>query len=253
MNTISRRLLTGLGIVVFILLLFLLTAPASLISSQVEKQQNLVTLSGYQGRLMSGQVDQVFIKGLNYRQLGWDASTLGLLSGALKADLTLDDPKAKLKMSVDLSDESNWSFKALNGDMKLEPLTALSPIMQRLGLSGDIVFDNVAIAMNERLFTSAEGRLRWDSGNIRVSNMNFPLGDITADLSVVNDALLLTYQGTGSLQPGGEITLSPAGDYQMTLNVNPNGLPVNAQWLSQMGKVQDTGMVQFIMKGKVKL
>lgn len=250
MNLGKTAWLKGLAIVIVIIQVFIFTAPATLVSDQIQAQSN-VQFSGISGKLMNGTIAQVHSNGLTYQNLSWDLNVLPSLSGVLDVDLSLDDPMASLTVTTSIRNDRHWQFQNLSGQMEIEPVAKVLVVLSSFGIGGELEFDSVSAGMENQQVTAGSGNLSWNNGLIRVNNQDFELGQINAELSHTSEAFILDFTGTSPLAPNGTLTFNPVGTYELQLSIEPSGLPSNASWIANMGKREASGQVSFNMKGNL--
>lgn len=240
-----------LGLISFLVLL-LFTAPARLVEEALPDTGADIQLNGYSGRLLSGQAANLSFKGVSYRNLSWQLHPLSGLTGTLAADLTLADPHAELTTFVQASSQGNWQVAELNGELDIASLQSLASKLKNYRLAGVLKFNAINLGFNDGRYDQASGEIQWQSGVIRVNNMDFSLGEIDAQLSSSDGNLILNFQGSSFVRPNGSVKLSPTGEYEMILNIDPAQLPADASMLVRFGRQSANGQVQFQMKGRLK-
>ena len=139
-----------------------------------------------------------------------------------------------------------------NGNLQAAKLLQLVPNLRRIGLGGDATFDNVSVALADIAFEAGEGTVQWNNASMRINNQPLNLETITAEFGLDGDDLVLDYLGSSALSPNGRIKLTPAGAYDMTLNITPTALPQNMQMITNFGKKSPDGTVIFELKGRLR-
>jgi len=174
-----------------------------------------------------------------------------MLSGEFSAFLTIDDEHADLEADVSFKDDTNWQISELNGRLALAHVAKIAPALNITKPSGDIVFNNLASALENSKFSGSTGMVEWQDANININGQNLLLGLIEGQLSDDGDYLYLDFNGQESIQPAGQIKLSPQGSFELALTINPDRLPANLSWLSSMGKTEATGRLSIDLKGRL--
>ncbi len=243
------KILLGLIVVIG---LFLLTAPASLMTSVLPEQNSPVSLSGLQGKVLEGEAGQVNVRGIPLQNVSWDLNFLSTITGSPSAAIEINDPALTATTNVTFSSPENWALEALNGDIQLNKLDQFIPALRPLGITGKATASNIFVALSETAFQAGEGTIEWDNARFNFYKQTLDLESISAELGLAGSDLTLDYRGSSALAPNGRITLTPKGDYQMTIYITPSALPQTMQWVSRMGKVAADGTVLFELNGRLR-
>ena len=247
----SRRWPKILAIIVVLIVVFILTAPASLLKDQVQQANLPVQVTGYQGRLLKGKVNNIFVNGVSYSNLSWDLQPLAMLTGQFSAMLTLADDQADISVDVNFKNEQNWQVSELNGRLGLVKLTQMSSVLELVKPGGELIFNDVASVLQNALFSDTTGTLNWQNARVNINNQTLPLGLIEGQLSDDGNYLYLDFTGQDSIQPAGQIKLAASGAYELSMSFNPDNLPANMSWLRNMGKADGSGRVALGFKGQL--
>lgn len=237
-------------VVVFVLLI--VTAPASLVTSVLPQQNSPLTLSGLQGKAISGEAAQVTFKGVVIENVQWNLNFLSTITGSPSASLIIKDPDLAINADATFTSQVNWSINQVSGDLQLRKLEQFFPMLRPLTPSGTVSLQDISVTLAEILYQTAEGTIQWDNARVTINKQPLELDSITAELGLDGDDLVVDYSGTSSLAPKGRIKLSPAGAYELSLNITPSGLPQKLQWLSGMGKSLPDGTVEIDLKGRLR-
>ena len=237
---------------VAVIALFVMTAPASLVTSVIPEENSAVTLSGFQGKVLDGEASQVNFKGIPIQNVKWDLDFISSITGTPSATVAINDPEMQLSSDLEFSSERSWSVSELNGNLQAAKLLQLVPNLRRIGLGGDATFDNVSVALADIAFEAGEGTVQWNNASMSINNQPLNLETITAEFGLEGDDLVLDYLGSSALSPNGRIKLTPAGAYDMTLNITPTALPQNMQMITNFGKKSPDGTVIFELKGRLR-
>lgn len=238
--------------IVVVIVLFIMTAPASLVTSVLPEENSPLSLSGFQGKALSGEAAQVTFKGIPIQNVQWDLNFLSTITGSPSASLIINDPDLTMNADATFKSENNWSMNELSGDIQLRKLEQFIPGLRPLALSGSASLRDISVALAKTAYETGEGSIQWDNASLRINNQALDLDSITAELGLDGTDLVLDYLGTSALAPKGRIKLSPAGAYELTLNITPAALPQNLQWLSRMGKPSPDGTVDIDFKGRLR-
>ncbi len=238
--------------VVVLVALFAVTAPASLITEALPDNSSGFSLSGFQGKAVKGSVSQVAARGIVITNVAWDINVLSSLSGTPSALISIDDPAIKLESAVTFVDERQWSVSELNGTLSLEQIASVIPQLRTIQPGGTADLTQINIALDRSAFTTANGDLQWNNAALLLNNYRFDLGTMTGNLRLDGDKLALDYESDSQLAPTGVITLSPTGDYEMLMEIQPSALPADVQWVTRLGKATATGAISYTMKGRLR-
>ena len=247
----KRRWPKVLAIILILFVIFILTAPASLIKDPITDANLPIKLSGYQGQLLNGKIQNVFIKGLNYQNLSWQLKPLTALSGKFAAILELMDPRAELSVDVAFASQEDWQFADLKGRMALAPITELFPMLSFTKPQGELVFHDLAVTFNETQFTESVGTIEWQDANLTFNGQRIALGLITGQLSDDGENLYLDFNGNDGIAPKGQIKLTPLGVYTTEVTINTDALPVSMSWINNMGQRNPEGRLAISLKGSL--
>jgi len=252
MSKMNIRTVKIILVIIFTLALLIYSAPASLVSDPIKDVKIPVTLSGFQGRLVSGQVEQLQYQNLVYEQLSWQLNPLSLISGTASGSIQLEDRKARLKADLVLQDQRVWQIDNLNGQVQLAPIADTLAIFKLFQIAGYIEFEEIFLAQNMDAFSNASGDLHWQDARISVNNLEFELGTVDAVLSTDGTELFIDFNATQGLTPQGRLALTTKGDYKIQFSIDPNSLNNQSKWLAQMGKTNPDGRVAYSMNGRFR-
>ena len=240
-------------VVIVVIGLFVLTAPASLITEAIPEDQSNISVSGFQGKAINGSASQIVINGVSVQNVGWDLNLLSSISGTPSAKVSVDDPAANITSDIAFVHNRNWSVADLNGQITPSEMAKFAPAIHLVNPSGAIDLNAVSVALDETAFTAGSGTLQWNNAGLRLYNQTYDLKTIRADLQLQGNDLLVRYSGDSDLAPAGNVILSAQGDYEMTLEIEPSALPNNMQWMANMGQKLPSGKLSFSLKGKLRL
>ena len=174
------------------------------------------------------------------------------ITGTPRALLTVDDPAIQLQSDLMFKDERNWSVADLNGTLSLEKIATVIPALRHIKPGGTADLDQLNVALNGSAVTQSSGDIQWNNAALLLNNYRFDLGTMTGQLRLVEDKMLLEYSSDSALSPTGTITLSPTGEYEMLMEIQPSALPADVQWVTRMGKQTPSGAVAYTMKGRLR-
>ena len=240
-----------LAIVVALIAIFAFTAPASLLKDPVAEANLPVQVAGYQGRLLNGQVSNLFFKGVNYSNLSWQLDPVALLSGQFSANLSLDDPQAKLSLDGTFDSQESWQVSDLDGQLELAKAARVAPALNLIKPQGQIHFNKVSSSLSNAQFSDTDGTIEWRNARFNISGQALVLGLIEAELSDDGDYLYLDFFGQEGIQPQGQIKITPEGNFETELTINPTAIPNRLSWLQSMGKPGPDGRISFMFKGRL--
>ena len=238
--------------IILLIGLFAMTAPASLITEALPENSAKLSLSGFQGKAINGSLKQISMNGITISNVQWDLNVISSLTGTPKALLTVDDPAIKVQSDLTFKHDRHWSVANLNGTLMLQKLATAIPALRQIKPSGTAQLEQLNIALEETAFTAGNGEIEWQDAELVLNNYRFDLGTMTGELRLQGDSLLLDYRSDSRLAPTGTITLSPAGDYEMSMEIQPSALPTEVQWVTRMGKETPSGAVAYTMKGRLR-
>lgn len=247
----KRRWLKVLAIILVLLTIFVMTAPASLIKDPVADANLPVQLSGYQGQLLNGQVQNVFIKGLNYQNLSWRLRPLSAMSGKFAATLSLADPRAEISLDVALASQEDWHVSDFNGEIELAPIIEIFPMLSFTKPDGNLILTELAATLNNAQFSDSGGTIQWQNASLTFNGQRLPLGLITGQLSDDGDHLYLDFSGDDGIAPSGQFKITPIGAYTAEINIDANALPARMSWMNNMGQLDADGRLAIALKGQL--
>ena len=238
--------------IILLIGLFAMTAPASLITEALPENSPNLSLSGFQGKAINGSLKQISMNGIAISNIQWDLDVMSSITGTPKALLTIDDPAIRVQSDLAFKHERNWSVADLNGTLMLQNIATAIPALRHIKPSGIAELQQLNIRLEETAFTAGSGDIEWKDAELVLNNYRFDLGTMTGELRLEGNNLLLDYTSDSRLSPAGTITLSPAGEYEMLMEIQPSALPAEVQWVTRMGKETPSGAVAYTMKGRLR-
>lgn len=238
--------------IVLLLGLFAITAPASLITEALPENTSKISLSGFQGKAVNGSLKQISMNGIVITNVQWDLHVMSSLSGTPGALVTIDDPAIKIQSDLAFKHNRHWSIADLNGSVSLDKLATVIPALRHIKPAGIADLEQLNVTLQDTAFTVGNGDIEWNDAELVLNNYRFDLGRMTGQLRLEGDSLRLEYSSDSQLSPSGTITLSPAGDYEMLMEIRPSALPSEVQWVTRMGKETPSGAIAYTMKGRLR-
>ena len=232
--------------------LFAMTAPASLITEALPENSANLSLSGFQGKVVDGSLKQISINGIVITNVHWDLDVMSSLTGTPKAVLSIDDPAIKAQSDLTFKHDRHWSVADLNGSIMLQKIATVIPALRHIKPGGTADLEQLNIALEETVFTAGSGDIQWNEAELVLNNYRFDLGTMTGQLRLEGHNLRLDYNSDSRLAPTGTITLSPSGDYEMLMEIQPSALPSEVQWVTRMGKETPSGAIAYKLNGRLR-
>ena len=239
----------------FYLLFLFVTLPADISYAYWKKnwgQREQIVLSGLDGSVWSGAIDQAMIKGQRFQDVKWHFKPLRLFLGRAEADIefTVPDGFGKGKVGYSLlggiyvKDAEAWI--PLPVIARFVNLAALRP-GGKLNINlQDFNYDNGSIS-------KANGNLSWLDAEVSffqpVALGNFELNVSNGDDGIVGE---LKDKG-GPLQAQAKLSLTPQGDYSVDGEILLRDKSRNdlQQALQTMGRPNAKGAIPLKQKGNL--
>jgi len=212
------RLLVAGGCVY--LLFLLISVPASRVTSRLAQQVEGLSLYAVTGTVLSGEAARIVIQGQGIGPVNWTLRPLALLLGRLEYRVESTDAAFKGNATIGLGLNGVLVVHDLEAELVPDPLiNRFSPVpvesTGRFTLLIEIL--EYAAGFPQQL----AGRLDWNDARI-LEPVNLSLGQVATVMSRGEDALVATITGTpGDMAMSGEITLTPAGRYDLNLLLTP--------------------------------
>lgn len=226
-----------LGLVAY-LAFMVLQFPVTTLFGLLTQRVPSLSLQEVQGSVLQGSARDLRIQGMEFQSLSWQWRPLGLLSGKIRYQVTLEDPS--LALTGDLS--VNWNRQLAISDLSGHlPLGRIISMFDETSLPLDGILEpNLAI-----LRLSEEGHLRMAQGTVRLvqtqSTLGQPvaLGDFVIELTTGDEAILgVVNDNGGPLAVTGTLTLTHDNRYRFVgeIGIRDKNNPHLQQVLSLLGQ-----------------
>jgi len=243
----------GLRSIIGLLLLMLvviLTAPASLMKSQLTSQLPGTQFSAVSGKFLSGNFQQIRYQGVELKNLSWDVSLLSLFLADLKTNLTIDDTLFTGSLSIQRSLSGVISLTDIEARQSISELSHYSPPINALTPTGEIIWQDVNLSVDAETFSDASGEIQLNNLSINLGGQQFSLGSVKALPSIEQDDLVLTLSGDTVLEIQGTVRISRNRNYQLNISVTEQ-LPEQLYTaLRYMARPDETGRLALNFSGR---
>lgn len=209
-----------LGLVVYLLAL-LMTIPASLFSGQINKLHPQIQLSGIEGSLWHGRIEQLFIRQKPVQNVEWDFQPLALLLGRIQLGLTYADKTNMLQLDVAMTITNGLRISNTNGQLTAGFIQSFTPYAVP-ALHGTIFFDDLGLSLAGRYPHQAEGQIEWRGAVIDLGQ-KISIGNIQVLLPENEKGVkaVLT-EKSGLLTGQAELILEGDGRYKIEARFTPS-------------------------------
>lgn len=222
MKTNFKLILLGLAAFVFFLAA---TAPASLITSQIEKH-SAVRFTAVSGSLWHGTAQQLITPEFSAGPLEWQLHALPLLLGKLSTTLNIGKNvnnapiQGYAKASINLF--STVVVQQANLNVAAEEAVALAGLP--IAATGMITLDIDELVVKRKQAPRVKALLQWQNASVS-SPQEYNLGAYTVTLNHTpsdkpEEVLGIIKDVDSPLTLDGEIRIQPSGRYKLNVNVN---------------------------------
>ena len=217
--TISKRQYIVIGSIAYLLAL-LLTLPANLFTSQINRLHPQLQVSGIEGSLWRGQVDQLLFNQKPIKNLQWDFQPLALLLGRIQLRLAYQDRDNNIELDMAMSIRNQLQITNLEGQINSAFIQSYTPYTVP-ALHGVLVFKDLDVILAGRRPLRAEGELEWRGAEVDLGQM-VSLGNVLLSLEQTDKGIkaLLTEQ-SGLLQGEAGLLLDEEGHYTLEARFTP--------------------------------
>ncbi len=237
------------GLVIFACA-FVYFAPASLIQKFLP---NDITVSGVSGTVWNGNLQTIVFDQIGIQNTKWSSNPLSLLTGKLKADVSINSNNLKGNFETSYSGTKvSANDVLLKGDLSL-----LMPYFEKYGLtiSGQFNADFNSLEVANGLPKYADGVLHTYNTNI-LGIFPLNLGDITGVFEQQGqDMLIKVDNSSGELDLNGAITVDEHGNYfaDMTFSKNSNTSDQILQTIQLLGTKIGEDTVKMTQSGQLRI
>jgi len=215
-------------------------APASIIEKFLPSN---ISAAGLSGTLLNGNVQNIVIDKIGLQNTKWSANPLSLLTGKVKADVSIDSNNLKGDFETTYAGSNVLTNDIdLNGELSL-----LSPYFERYGLTINGQFDAqfANLHIRDGIPYDANGTLKTSDTSI-LGFLPLNLGDVNSEFSPLED-------GNGELDVNGVINIASNGVYNADLTLSRNDrTPENVLKTVQLiGQKIGENSVKLIHKGQL--
>lgn len=236
-----KKIIIGLAIIVFFILVLLVLAPAKAIFPYITDKVTGLTISHPQGTVWSASSKQIQFKNLALNNVSLSTNPLYLIAGKLASTIEVQDQELKIKGQFVLGNSAQ-QVEDLKYELDASWLNQFlkSPIN---GLEGNIsgVIEEYHSDINQQTIKRVNGNGSWHDAVIHYPNTILELGDFNYQLTTneQNQIRINVLENKGVLDLKGYIDFGLDKSYQLNLNTQTE-LPENIKrWLTAFGKVQN--------------
>lgn len=223
-------------------------APASIIEKFLPSN---ISASGLSGTLMNGNVQNIVIDKIGLQNTKWSASPLSLLTGKVKANVTIDSSNLKGDFETTYAGSD-----VLTKDINLNgELSILSPYFERFGLTinGKFNAQFANLHIKDGIPYDASGTLNTSNTSI-LGFLPLNLGNVNSDFSPQEDGIQIYLSNrNGELDVNGVINIASNGVFNADLTLSRNErTPENVlQTVQLIGQKINEDSVKLIHQGQL--
>jgi hypothetical protein len=217
------------GVVLGLLLLIvviMIMAPSQLMESQLKSNVNGLEITSSEGGFWSGEVNGVRLQKHSIEKLSWQLSGSTLLTANLGADLKIEDPLFSGSLFAQQSISGRTHISELNGIQTVSELSRIWPMIRFVSPTGELDWNEVAIAFDNERFDLASGSVKWNNAELLINNQLVALGEVVASLDVENDDLVITLISDDKFDLQASIIVSRNNQYKITASIKED-IPTN--------------------------
>ncbi len=226
MKQVWRLLLIGLLAYLFFMAV---NIPARQVQNVINEHVDGIRMQGATGTIRGGTAARLDLEKVILNQFQWRLRPIDLLLGSLAYNVEFQDGLGAGDANVGSALLGGVFLRSVNFESRLDRFSRLirqiPPIMGEytVSLRGDLRLDLDEFTLEGGYPGTAVGQVRWDNAILSIPNGGLTLnfGRVELVLDEVDKGIQGTFSNQGGEFGGqGELSLSPQGDYQITLILN---------------------------------
>jgi general secretion pathway protein N len=227
--------LLSAGLLVY-LLFMLIGFPAKHGTGFLQQQVDGLVLETVSGTLFSGRAGRLELKGLDLGPVNWSFRPAALLSGRLEYRLGFSGPLIQGGGYAGLGLSGSVYGRELDAALQHDPLVnhfSALPVQT----AGEVRVRGVRFKLVDGFPQELNGRVDWTGAKI-LDPVVLDLGDVALELENADDALSGHISNSGQTGLSGELSLTPAHDYRLELQLVP-GPDTPAEFVDMLASVAE--------------
>ena len=223
------------------------TLPLALLVQGAREAGVPLQLQGESGSLWRGEARQLLLPNVSFGNVRWNFAPGGLWRGRLGWDLAFRDEGGAAIARLSVGPGERVELRELSGRLAARRVAPLLPMA--LGLSGDLVFDAVALELRQGRPVAARGHLRWLEAALSAP-MPFAVGSAELELLTPESGTGIAgeYRAAGpALELQGRLQTTEQG-YRTESLLTPRQQEL-ADWLQAMGQPRVGDAYRFVYEG----
>lgn len=225
----SWRLLAA-GLLVY-LLFVLVSFPAQRGAAFLQQQVEGLSLEAVTGTLFSGRAGRLELQGLDLGPVGWSFRPAALLRGRLEYRLDFQGPPIEGSAHAGVGLSGDVYGRELDALLQPDPLVNhFSPLPVQT--EGTVRVQAEQFRLVDGFPQELVGQVDWAAARL-LEPVSLELGDVVLVLDGTSELLTGHLSNSGATGLAGELSLSPARDYRLELDLTP-GPEATAEFLDAL-------------------
>lgn len=240
--------------VVLYLCFAVIRLPADRVWPEIIKRagiQNQVLLSNGEGSWLAGTFENAVIFGHDFGSVSWCLKPLYLLTGAIRAGVTVQSNGIEVVGDVNVSPWEAGLYK-LNGTLSSDLLNTLG--FPGVPLSGEFKLHGVEVSLKKGLPSSSEGRIVWLKAGLK-EPYDLTAGNFEALIKTDSEGIKINASDTsGDVMLRAAGTVKPDGNYAINCEIGAreSADPDLVSFLKIIGEPGPDGRVKLSYRGKLR-
>jgi len=202
------------------LLALIMTLPANLFSQQINSIHPRLQVSGIEGSLWHGQIDQLIINNKPLQAVEWNFQPLALLLGRIQLGLSYADAANNIHLDVALGLGNSLQLHNISGQISPSFVQSFTPYSVP-ALHGTIIFSDVDLALAARRLQMANGQLEWRGAAVELGQ-KVALGNLLLLLEQTEKGVkAVLSEQSGQLKGEASALLAEDGRYTIEARFSP--------------------------------
>jgi type II secretion system (T2SS) protein N len=197
------------------ILLVIWNAPVSLVDGFIPKNKGIV-ISGMNGSIWSGTIDDVGFKGVMLREVNYQISPFALLTGTLGGRGEISSGDATGDFSFSVASEKELAVENANLSADANIVQGFLP-MKSVAINGQFITQKLSAEIKNTKLVAIDGVTEWRNANVVFNGQKIKIGNIKISWSNHPDkkqSVGTVINTANAMALDGRITLSQSGSFE---------------------------------------
>lgn len=213
----KRHLIIALGIY---LIALVATIPAHFFTGLINRNLPGVTVSGLEGSIWSGRIDQLYLSQTSLQGVAWHLQPLALLLGRLQVELEYADRQNHIEVALARGFTGSTHLRGIQGQVDVAWLQGLTPYPIPV-FKGVLQFEDVRLRLDGQIPEDASGSLQWRGAAVDIGQ-TITLGQLMMQLRTAGDGIeAVVTETSGRLDGDARVSVTADGRYRINAKLTP--------------------------------